>query len=187
MLKCPHKNCDFTSESVKGWKQHMSKSHSGWTPETYEKAVQDASASEGAGLAGAKDIASADAPPTDKPQQAETGSKYIPRKERLAEELRLEKIGRIRRTICKAAAEWPYSTLAWYLDMPEMKLTNDEAATITEGYTEVADALGWEFASRLWLLLIALEANRQALEARWPLIKKALEEKANPEEKEQEP
>lgn len=60
MFNCANVNCDFDSETLRGWKLHMTKTHDGYTDQELIKATANASSEQGAAATGFKNFAEAE-------------------------------------------------------------------------------------------------------------------------------
>ncbi len=146
--------CGFQTESEKGFKMHMSQSHGGYSLDELRGAGivpnQRDIARSLAGNNSAKEVTES-APenePTVGEQKKPRKSKNSPQAENPDVLAAKERILRLR---CQRIASLPYSLLANMLDEPSIKLSEQETEDLTQSYLTLAQAYGWEGASKLIL------------------------------------
>jgi hypothetical protein len=176
-LKCPKPDCGQDCESLKGLKQHMSKSHDGWTDSDIAEAASKVSGDEGAALLGARDFpsAAASAPTSDKPAGAESPKSRKTREEREQESARMEFARTMAHEMCKSLAKDPWEIMSWALMDERLGISDAEAEPIAQAYQKIVDAMGLQFASTWFAVWIALRSNFAVIKSRLPIIQEHLE------------
>jgi hypothetical protein len=167
MFKCPQ--CSFDTQSAKGWKLHLSKTHSGWTDEMWAKAAAEGSAQAGAVSTGYKDLqeAAAAAPETDQPAEEKPAGESG-KKARRAAPLDREMTARIdemRSKFFEALAKWSCDFIE--RATPGEEITEKDRALVKEGFEFPAkclniqfaiEPLNWQLTSLIWTFIMPIIA-----------------------------
>lgn len=192
MFQCP--KCETTTESLRGWKRHMTRYHEGYTDGDLQTAAGQVEGAEAAQVSGFDTLQEAAAQAPEKetgPAPAETvPGKVRTAKKRLSkeEQITLAVQESLTEEMMRSLASDPWNVLALVLGEPEMKLNPDEEAKLTTAYFECAKRLGILFENRLWFLWIVGRLNFQIIQSRLPILSRhfpslfVLLEKPKPDE-----
>lgn len=179
-LKCPICG-ELCAETGRGWKRHMTAQHQGYTPEQYQTALTEAGGEEGAAaMGGARNFeeAAGAAPATDRVEGTEPGA--APKRTRRTKDEMAQAESRnvfareMAQILCNSMARRPYNAIAWALAKPEFALTDEEAEPIVAAYKRLVEVFGVEFVSKWWALIAVIDANVEAVEKRFPMLREVL-------------
>ena len=150
-VKCSKCGKDYSSEVT--YRAHMSSQHGGYSSEDLKasgvKPNRRDIARQLAGDDSSKSVSNA--APDSEPKIGEDGPKRTRRSKQTEDpEIQAAK-DNILRARCLRAASLPYTLLGGLLGEPDIKLSKEEAAQLTESYFTLAKAKGWEGAS-MWIL-----------------------------------